>query len=254
MKPLPKIMIAPNGARRTKADHQALPVTIQEIVDTAKACFAAGADGLHAHVRDAEQKHVLDAGLYRELIAELEIAVPQMDVQITTEAIGMYSPAQQRELVRAVMPKLVSVSLAEMTSDNDPNAASEFYHWAAEKGIAVQHILYSTEEFEMLAKHVRQKTIPSSHLQIIIVLGKYNKNQESQTSELIPFLKLLETAGQQIDWMVCAFGRSETECLTFAAEAGGKVRIGFENNFWNSNGVIAKNNAERVMDFFNTIK
>ncbi|MEM8916119.1 MAG: 3-keto-5-aminohexanoate cleavage protein, partial [Pseudomonadota bacterium] len=119
MPPLPTLMVAPNGARRTKADHPALPVTIPEIVATAKACFEAGADGLHAHVRDGDQRHVLDAGLYRELLSELSAQVPDLAVQITTEAVGQYSPPEQRAVVREVMPKAVSVALSEMLSDGD---------------------------------------------------------------------------------------------------------------------------------------
>ncbi len=34
--PLPNLMVAPTGARRTKTDHPALPISIDEIVDTAK--------------------------------------------------------------------------------------------------------------------------------------------------------------------------------------------------------------------------
>ena len=35
MIPLPRIMVAPNGARLTKDEHPALPVTIAESVETA---------------------------------------------------------------------------------------------------------------------------------------------------------------------------------------------------------------------------
>ena len=35
---LPSLMVAPNGARRSKSDHPALPVTLPEIVATARAC------------------------------------------------------------------------------------------------------------------------------------------------------------------------------------------------------------------------
>ena len=94
--PLPVLMVAPNGARRTKADHPALPVSVAETVEAALACHEAGAGGLHAHVRDRQGAHVLDAGLYRELIAEMGLRAPAMAVQITTEAVGRYSPAEQR--------------------------------------------------------------------------------------------------------------------------------------------------------------
>ena len=39
---LPKLMVAPNGARPMKKDHPAVPVTISETVKTAKACYEAG--------------------------------------------------------------------------------------------------------------------------------------------------------------------------------------------------------------------
>ena len=117
--PLPAIMIAPNGARKGKADHPALPVTIAETVKTALACQEAGADGIHAHVRDAKGKHILDAGLYSELLDELTKQTPDLYAQITTEAVGQYSPAEQRAVVEAVEPTAVSISVKEMLSDGE---------------------------------------------------------------------------------------------------------------------------------------
>ncbi|MEM9107315.1 MAG: 3-keto-5-aminohexanoate cleavage protein, partial [Pseudomonadota bacterium] len=158
---LARIMVAPNGARKGKADHPALPLTISETVETAKACFEAGAGAIHAHVRDAEGQHVLDGGLYRELIAHLAETVPDMSVQITTEAVGRYSPQQQREVVRDAMPAAVSVSLREMLpDDNEEAAAREFYHWADEADIAVQHILYEADEVAAFFARLRQGVIP----------------------------------------------------------------------------------------------
>ena len=49
---LPKIMIAPNGSRPKKKDHNEVPETINEIVETAKLCFEEGAEGIHFHLRD----------------------------------------------------------------------------------------------------------------------------------------------------------------------------------------------------------
>ena len=36
---LPKLMVAPNGARKIKKDHPAVPLTISETVATAKSCY-----------------------------------------------------------------------------------------------------------------------------------------------------------------------------------------------------------------------
>jgi len=243
---LPQIMVAPNGARRTTADHPALPVTIPQIVATAKACFAAGAGGIHAHVRDAEQAHVLDAGLYAELIAELAREVPGMAAQITTEAVGRYTPEEQRAVVRAVRPQMVSVALREMIPDADTTEAARFYCWAHEAQIAVQHILYAPEEVTRLAALVTEGAVPRSDLQLLFVLGRYAKDQESDPADLKPFVEVLGETGLVADWAICAFGRGETAALEAAFRAGGKARVGFENSLWNADGSLAADNAERV--------
>ena len=249
---LPKLMVAPNGARRTKADHAAIPVTITEIVETAKRCFEAGATGLHAHVRDAEENHVLDAGFYRELIVEMGNSVPDMQVQITTEAVGVYSPAHQRKVVRDVMPECVSVGLIEMLSDGDENAARKFYHFALESKIAVQHIVYDSKQLAQLVDCVARGIIPSpaenTPLQLMFVLGRYTKDQQSDPEGLLPYLVELKNSQLTADWAVCAFGRNETACLSFADKHGGCLRVGFENSIWNDDGSVARDNVERVMD------
>ena len=51
---LPKLMVAPNGARKVKKDHPAVPLTISETVETSKSCYIAGAGAIHLHVRDNE--------------------------------------------------------------------------------------------------------------------------------------------------------------------------------------------------------
>ncbi len=249
---LARIMVAPNGARKSKTDHPALPVTIDEIVGTAKACFEAGAGAIHAHVRDAQGQHVLDSGLYRELIHQLAATVPDMAVQITTEAVGRYSPQQQRQVVRDVMPAAVSVSLREMLpEDSEEAAARDFYHWADEAGIAVQHILYDAQEVSAFFGRLHKGVIPARNLQLLFVLGRYARDQESDVADMDPFLTTLaqqENAPDDLQWGLCAFGRQETDCLAEAVRRGGHARIGFENNLWNRDGTMAADNAARVRD------
>ncbi|MGB0865742.1 MAG: 3-keto-5-aminohexanoate cleavage protein [Granulosicoccaceae bacterium] len=250
---LPHLMVAPNGARRTHADHPKLPVSVAETVQAALKCYSAGADGIHAHVRDTHAKHVLDAGLYKELIAELTRQVPQLLVQITTEAVGLYTPAQQRQLVADVQPQRVSVSLSEMLSDNNLPAARDFYHSCHQAGTGVQHILYSAEELTRLSKLVHEDIIPSDDLQLLFVLGRYSEQQQSHPRDLQPFLFAYRQARLQADWGLCAFGGGETDCLVAAHQAGGKMRVGFENNLWHSDGTLAKDNAERITELLSTL-
>lgn len=246
---LPRVMVAPNGARRTRADHPMLPLSPAEIVETARACHAAGADGLHAHVRDADGGHVLDAGLYRELLAEMARCVPGMAVQVTTEAAGRYAPAEQAALVAELAPCAVSVALREMTADGA--VAARFYCEAAAAGCAVQHILYAPAELADLAAGVADGTVPwpdqGSH-QVLYVLGRYTPPVPGRPADLAAFREAAAATGLALDWAVCAFGGQETACLLAAARAGGKMRVGFENNLHHPDGRRARDNAERVAE------
>lgn len=248
LKQLPRIMLAPNGARRSKADHPALPLSITETVATARAGHAAGAGALHAHLRDAAGAHLLDAEGYRELIAEMARAVPEMPVQITTEAAGRYQPAEQRALLDHLTPEGASAALREILADGDRPASRRFYHQAHEAGVAVQHILYEPAEVTQLAAEQAAGVLPPGSVQLLFVLGRYSAGQQSDPGELAPFLSRLAESGLQADWALCAFGRAETACLAAAFAAGGKARVGFENSLEHADGRIARDNAERVAE------
>jgi len=259
---LPGIMVAPNGARKTKLDHPLMPINIEEVVSATIEARAAGATGLHAHVRDENQKHVLDAGLYRELLAECERNLPGLFIQITTEAVGIYTAREQAALVHEIEPEAISVCLKEMAGEGglpagaDKKLARDFYHWTKEAEIDVQHILFDVGEFEQLKRCIDAGIIPRSNLQLLFVLGRYTKNMESSVSHVMPFVNELNSDffnELETDWAICAFGQMETDCLLKAVELGGKTRIGFENNIHNRDGSVAASNAERVKELIHAI-
>lgn len=248
---LPSLMVAPNGARRGKADHPALPEIVDEIAATARACERAGADGIHLHVRDADGRHSLDTGLYREACAAVAEAAPGLFVQVTSEAAGRYSASEQRAMIEDLKPRSVSVALREMLRmPADKAAARAFYAWAAQSDIRIQHIVYAPEELHWLLQEIESGTIPGTAHQLQFVLGRYDSADPPAPGLLDAYLaELAPYAGDMtFDWMVCAFGPSETDCLTDAVVKGGKARVGFENSFWNADGSVAKDNAERVAE------
>lgn len=248
---LPKILVAPNGARRDKSAHPALPVTIDELVDTCRSCAAAGAGGVHAHVRDDKGRHSLDAGRYAEVIARLSEALPGWFVQITSETAGRFSAEDQQILIRKMRPKSVSVAVREFIPGTQTlPAAQEVYHWARENEVSIQHICYSRAELERLIAFIEDGTVPGNAHQVQLVLGSYDGSRVSRPEDipsLIQPMRDLE-GSQSFDWMLCAFGKEETDCLLKALELGGKARIGFENSLWNRDGTVAKDNTERVAE------
>ncbi|TQV82263.1 3-keto-5-aminohexanoate cleavage protein [Denitrobaculum tricleocarpae] len=244
------IMVAPNGARKTKSDHPEVPMTIAETAQTAAACAEAGATAIHAHIRDAQGAHILDAAVYRELLdAITRECGDKIFAQVTTEAVGIYQPEEQMAVMRELRPRGFSAALKELiASPEKETEAADFYHWALKEDIAVQHILYAAEEIHRFADLVRREVIPGGRHALLFVLGRYAKNLESEVEDLLPFIEALNASGlkSSSEWMVCGFGRSETASLAAAMALGGHARVGFENSLWHADGEIAESNAERV--------
>jgi 3-keto-5-aminohexanoate cleavage enzyme len=240
------IAVAPNGGRLSKADHPALPLTSGELAETAAACLEAGACMIHVHVRDSDGRHLLNADAYREAITAIHIAVgDRLVIQITSEALGIYTPAEQMNVVKNVRPEAVSLALRELVPDDDhATAFTDFLLWLRQERVMPQIILYTPEETRKLARMKAHGLIPFEDIPVLYVLGRYTPGQKSQPADLLPFLSSeMPRLGH---WMVCAFGPEETACVTAGALLGGHIRVGFENNFRLPDGSLAPDNATLV--------
>lgn len=237
------LAVAPNGGRRVKADHPAIPLTAAELADTAARCLEAGAAMIHVHVRDRSGKHLLDAGTYAEALAAIKGAVgDRLVAQVTSEALGVYAPAEQIAVVKAVRPEAVSLALRELCPTAAEEAAfAEFLLWLKAEGVAPQMIVYSAEEFARLNALIRRGLVPWADPPVLFVLGRYTAGQTSAPADLLPFLA--PGLPRPAHWMMCAFGRFEAGCAAAAALLGGHVRVGFENNLFLPGGGLAPDNA-----------
>lgn len=239
------LAVAPNGARRTKDDHPALPITPVELAATARQCQAAGASMLHLHVRDDRGRHSLDPDRYRAAIAAIRAAVGgDMLIQATTEAVGRYAPPEQIAAMDALQPEAFSVAVRELFAPGTNEAAgAAFLARHAERGTLIQHILYDDEDLRHFRALLGRGTIPSVGASVIFPLGRYAAGQQSTPADLLPFLAAWSGG---MAWMMCAFGADEAACATTAACLGGHVRLGFENNLSLPGGDIAPDNAALV--------
>ena len=243
---LPKLMVAPNGARKIKKDHPEVPLTIRETVDVAKNCFEAGAGAIHLHVRNDKGEHVLDAGLYKEALNELEHKVPNMHIQVTTEAVGKYSPADMRKLAYDVTPPGASIGTSELISSRIPEVEDiKLYKYLTEAGTKIQHILYKPEDIDLLIELLNKAEIPINDAWCLFVIGHYS-GRISYPENISLFIKKMEEQNIKLDWAICAFGKEEMSCLEKAVSLGGKIRVGFENSLFMPNGEIAPDNHIKV--------
>ncbi len=240
------LAVAPNGGRKTKADHPALPMTADELARDAAECLERGASMIHLHVRDAEGRHCLDPDAYRAAIARICEAVgDRLVIQITSESLGLYSPAEQRAAVIKTNPEAVSLALRELAPEGaDDKAFGEFLGKLRQMRVHPQIILYTPTEAERLGAMMKQGLIPFERLSVLYVLGRFALTRTAIPRDLLPFLA--PDMPRFDPWSVCAFGRREAACVTAAALLGGHARVGFENNLALPDGERAASNADLV--------
>ena len=239
-------MVAPNGARPLKKDHPEVPITIPEIVKTGKSCFESGAGAIHFHIRDKQGEHILDPGLCKEALSELNKIVPKMHLQITTEAVGRYSPNQMRKLAYDVTPPGISIGIREMIPTRKLSTHDiDFYQKLEASGTKVQHICYEPEDVDLLSALLKESKLPKSGTWCMFVIGHYS-GRLSVPENISKFISKLKKNDIDADWAVCAFGKEETTCLETAIKLGGKIRVGFENSLLMPDGTIAPDNETKV--------
>ncbi|MCJ9690233.1 3-keto-5-aminohexanoate cleavage protein [Rhizobium sp. PRIMUS64] len=248
------IAVAPNGGRKTKLEHPNLPLTATELAETAVRCKEAGAAMIHVHVRKNDGSHLLDADAYRKAMSAIRSRVgDDLVVQITSEALGAYTPAEQIAVVKETCPEAVSLALRELVPDTSFEAAfADLLAWMAREGVLPQIILYDPSEAVVLADMQTRGLIPWRTISVLFVLGRYTAEQTSQPTDLLPFLA---TGIPRFEhWSVCAFGRHEAACVSAGALFGGNVRVGFENNTRLPNGAAASGNEDLVIAVSQTVQ
>jgi len=242
------ICVAPNGARKSKADHPNIPISPDELAIEAEHCMQAGATMIHLHIRDADGKHSIDPKYYRPAIAAIRKRVGDgLIIQATTEAVGQYSAEQQMAMVRELKPEAVSLAIRELCPEGEEQRAGDFFKWVIENQISAQYILYSVEDIERFIALHTAGVIPNKCPSILLVLGRYSVDLTSDPKELQPMLEAIKDF--TCNWAVCAFGDKEADCMALAAQSGGHCRIGFENNMKQADGSIAASNAVLIQNF-----
>ncbi len=238
------IAVAPNGARKMKKDHPEIPLNAIESAQTAQACLAAGASMIHLHVRNPEDNsHSLSVALYQQAIDAIHASCNErMFIQVTSEAVGIYSAEEQFEMIHALKPKAVSIGLREIKSLKN-NTIHEHFVKMKDEDIHPQIILYNQDDLDEYHAWLDSKVLPGNAYPILLVIGRPNTEGSFENSYLIK--ENIEKI-KASSWMICAFGENEFPAAKLAANLGGHIRIGFENNSVLDDGSDAKDNAALI--------
>lgn len=246
------LAVAPNGARKTKEDHPNIPLNPDEIAQTAIDCLAAGAGMMHLHVRNSEDNsHSLSVDLYQQSIAAIDAACDkELLIQVTSEAVGIYSAKEQFEMIHGLKPKAVSIGLREIKS-LDEAVIHEHFLKMKQTHIYPQIILYNQEDLDNYHDWLAKDVLPGNAYPILLVIGRPNTEGSLENSYLTEEnIKKLKASS----WMICAFGENEFSAAKLAARLGGHIRIGFENNSMLADGSKAKDNAALIIQISEYLK
>lgn len=242
------IAVAPNGARKTKADHPNIPLNAEELAQTANDCLIAGASMIHLHVRNPDDNsHSLSVALYQKAIAAIKESRGQSDhdqifIQVTSEAVGIYSPEQQFEMIHTLKPKAVSIGLREIRSLDENNIHQHFIKMR-EANTHPQIILYNEYDLDAYHDWLNRNVLPGDSYPILLVIGKPTPEGSFENNFLTANnINKLKASS----WMICAFGANELAAAKLAISLGGHVRVGFENNSVLEDGTEAEDNSALI--------
>ena len=155
--------------------------------------------------------------------ADLRAGRRPLVVQITSEAIGRYSPAEQRAVILQTNPEAVSLALRELAPDDaDEKDFGQFLGKLKQMHIWPRFILYTPDEVKRLASMQKQGLIPFEDPSVLYVLGRFSILRTAASLDLLPFVA--PEVPRFSFWSVCAFGRREAGCGAAAALLGGHAR------------------------------
>ncbi len=240
------IMSAPNGARRQKSDHPALPISPAELADCAEQIVAQGASILHLHVRDKQNQHSLNVEQYRSAISAIRTRVgDQLLIQVTSEAVGKYTRFEQMQMVHDLKPEAVSLALREICpSEKEVPETAEFISWMQKERIFPQYILYDQTDIDRFTSYLARGVFEMQFPFVLLVIGR---KQSLATDADLARAKMMDAALElSCPWAICGFGLHEKQCVAFATGNGGHIRVGFENNILRNDQDLLQNNAEMV--------
>ncbi|MEO6997476.1 MAG: 3-keto-5-aminohexanoate cleavage protein [Terracoccus sp.] len=241
------ITVAPTGAETAKSDCPALPTTLDELVETAVACEAAGAALIHIHVRDHNAEPTLDAGLLREAVAGVRAAT-DLIVQLSTGG-AVTDPLDQRLTVLDADPDSCSLTCGTTNFGdgvflNPWGFMVELYRQAQEREIVPEFELFELGHVHAVRRLIDECGLPfGGKVHVDFVTGVPGA-MPGTPQTLYAALALLPA--EMTSWSATGIGRSHLPIAAAALAAGGHLRVGMEDNLVFAKGQPVRHNRELV--------
>ncbi len=240
------ITVAPTGAESEKAAVPALPVTLDELVTTAKDCRAAGAAVIHVHIRDDQARPTLDVGRLTDTVHALR-AGTDLIVQLSTGG-AVTDPYQARLAVLDARPDACSltcgtVNFGDEVFMNPWGFIKELYAKTQQYGVVPEFELFDMGHIATLHRLLAESGLPSGgHVHCDLVMGVPG-GMPGDAATLVQAVAALPAGAT---WSATGIGRTSVPVMLAALAAGGHLRVGMEDTVSFARGRPVTGNAELV--------
>ncbi|MFL6056633.1 MAG: 3-keto-5-aminohexanoate cleavage protein [Actinoallomurus sp.] len=223
------ITVAPTGAEVDKADVPALPVTLDELVQTAKECEAAGAAVVHVHIRDAEGRPTLDLARLRDTVAALR-ASTNLIVQLSTGG-SVTDPYEHRLRVLDAEPDACSLTCGTVNFGDDVFMNPwpfmvELYQRTQERQVVPEFELFDLGHVASLHRLLDKYGPPyGGRVHCDLVMGVPG----GMPGDVRTLVAAVEALPAGATWSATGVGRTTLPVMYAALAAGGHLRVGMED-------------------------
>jgi 3-keto-5-aminohexanoate cleavage enzyme len=233
------ITVAPTGAELAKADFPQLPTTLDELVETAVACEAAGASMIHLHIRDGEARPTLDHGHLKASVDALRERT-SLIIQLSTGG-SVHDPLDQRLTVLDAEPDSCSLTCGTTNFGDDVflnpyGFMSDLYVQAQEREVVPEFELFDLGHVASLARLIDTHGLPFG--------GRVPGGMPGTPAALLAGVAMLPA--EVTSWSATGIGRTHLPIAAAALAAGGHLRVGMEDNVVFARGIPVEHNSQLV--------
>jgi len=240
------ITVAPTGAELEKAAVPNLPVTLDELVTTAKDCERVGAAMVHVHIRDDDARPSLDPVRLADTVQALREQTGLV-VQLSTGG-AVTDPEEHRLRVLDAMPDSASCTMGTVNFGDDVflnrwEFIVELHKRMQERAIVPEYEIFDLGQLTSLRRLLDEHGLPAGgHVHVDLVMGVPG-GMPGDTETLAAALRAIPAGAT---FSATGVGRSTLPVLLAALSAGGHVRVGMEDTISYARGERVKDNAQLV--------
>lgn len=241
------ITVAPTGAESAKADVPQLPTTLDELVETAQRCEAAGAAMVHVHIRDDEHRPTLDGGRLVETVAALRSAT-DLVVQLSTGG-SVHDPLEDRLKVLDAEPDSCSLTMGTTNFGDDVFLnpwpfVKDLYQLSQERRVVPEFELFDLGQVHALGRLLREHGLPYGGRVHCDLVMNVPGGMPGTADALVAAVAALPP--EVTSWSATGIGRSALTVALAALSKGGHLRVGMEDTLTLARGVPVEHNEQLV--------